>query len=117
MKPKGFSLIEVLVALAILALTLITAAQTGGSWIRNADRQLQTQLAQICAENAQIALRLSAQMPSIGERIQDCVQGNRTFRVTIITRPTPNPSFRRIQTQVSEGDTPILSFNSVLGAY
>jgi general secretion pathway protein I len=56
-------------------------------------------------------------MPSIGERIQDCVQGNRTFRVTIITRPTPNPSFRRIQTQVSEGDTPILSFNSVLGAY
>ncbi len=116
-RPGGFTLVEVLVALAIVAVSLITASQVGGAWVFNANRQWQYQLAQVCADNALIALRLSPQMPGIGERSVDCLQAERPLRVVLTVRPTPNPSFRRVEAQVWEAQTPLIRVQTVVGRY
>ena len=85
-KPPGFTLVEVLVALAIVAVSLISASQVGGAWVLNANRQWQYQLAQVCADNALIALRLSSQLPGMGERSIDCTQAQREMRVVLTVR-------------------------------
>ena len=116
-KALGFTLVEVLVALAIVAVSLISASQVGGSWVLNANRQWQYQLAQVCADNALIALRLSSQLPGMGERSVDCTQAHRDMRVVLTVRATPNPSFRRVEAQVLEAQTPLLRVQTVIGRY
>ena len=49
---KGFTLIEVLVALAIVAMALMTAFKVSGALVSNAQRQTDMLLGQICADNA-----------------------------------------------------------------
>ncbi len=115
--PRGFTLVEVLVALAIVAVSLISASQVGGAWVLNANRQWQYQLAQVCADNALIALRLSPQLPGMGERSIDCTQAERELRVVLTVRPTPNPSFRRVEAQVWEAQTPLIRVQTVIGRY
>ena len=116
-KPPGFTLVEVLVALAIVAVSLISASQVGGAWVLNANRQWQYQLAQVCADNALIALRLSSQLPGMGERSIDCTQAQREMRVALTVRATPNPSFRRVEAQVFEAQTPLIRVQTVIGRY
>ena len=116
-KPPGFTLVEVLVALAIVAVSLISASQVGGAWVLNANRQWQYQLAQVCADNALIALRLSSQLPGLGERSIDCTQTQREMRVLLTVRATPNPSFRRVEAQVFEAQTPLIRVQTVIGRY
>ena len=116
-KVPGFTLVEVLVALAIVAVSLISASQVGGAWVLNANRQWQYQLAQVCADNALIALRLSSQLPGMGERSVDCTQAQRDMRVVLTVRATPNPSFRRVEAQVFEAQTPLLRVQTVIGRY
>ena len=115
--PPGFTLVEVLVALAIVAVSLISASQVGGAWVLNANRQWQYQLAQVCADNALIALRLSSQLPGMGERSIDCTQAQREMRVALTVRATPNPSFRRVEAQVFEAQTPLIRVQTVIGRY
>ena len=113
----GFTLVEVLVALAIVAVSLISASQVGGAWVLNANRQWQYQLAQVCADNALIALRLSSQLPGLGERNVDGTQAQREMRVVLTVRATPNPSFRRVEAQVFEAQTPLIRVQTVIGRY
>ena len=116
-QAPGFTLVEVLVALAIVAVSLISASQVGGVWVLNANRQWQYQLAQVCADNALIALRLSSQLPGMGERSIDCTQAQREMRVVLTVRATPNPSFRRVEAQVFEAQTPLVRVQTVIGRY
>ena len=113
----GFTLVEVLVALAIVAIALMAGLQATTALTRNALRQSDIVLAQLCAENELIRARLSAQMPSVGDSVQTCEQAGRTLTVAVIVRPTPNPSFRRIDAQVLDGDNSILRISSIIGRY
>ena len=116
-RQRGFTLIEVLVALAVVALTLAAGLRTSAALTRNAQRQSDALLAQLCADNALLALRLSQQMPGVGDSRQSCVQASRTLEVALTVRPTPNPSFRRVDAQVLDGASPILRVTTVMGRY
>lgn len=112
---RGFTLVEVLTALAIVAIALLAGSQASSALVRNAQRQSDVLLAQICAENALIATRLSRQMPPIGDSTQPCDQAGRGFLVSLVVRPTPNPSFRRVDAQVFDDSQPVLRLSTIVG--
>jgi general secretion pathway protein I len=56
-------------------------------------------------------------MPDIGESNESCDQAGRTFPVTITVLPTPNPSFRRVDAQVFDGEAPVLRLSTIVGRY
>jgi general secretion pathway protein I len=114
---QGFTLIEVLVALAIVAIALLSGLQVSGALTHNAQRQTDVMLAQLCADNALHQLRLAQQMPNVGASRLPCSQAERTFEVVLNVSATPNPSFRRVNAQVFDGATPVLNIATVLGRY
>ena len=113
----GFTLIEVLVALGIVAIALTAGLRATAALTDNAMRQSDILLAHLCAENELVKARLSQQMPGVGDNELGCEQGNRRFAVTVTVRPTQNPSFRRMDAKVSDGGTPILTLSTVIGRY
>ena len=114
---RGFTLVEVLVALGIVAIALMAGLQATTALTRNALRQSDIVLAQLCAENELVYARLSRQMPSVGDSTQTCEQAGRQFTLLTIVRPTPNPNFRRVDAQVLDGENSILRISTIIGRY
>ena len=117
MRQRGFTLIEVLVALGIVAIALVAGLQATTALTNNAMRQSDVLLAHICAENELVKVRLSRQMPGVGETSVACEQAGRAFSVTVGVLPTPNPSFRRVDAQVMDGTIPVLRLSTVVGKF
>ena len=115
LRTRGFTLVEVLVALGIVAIALTAGLQATGALTRNAQRQGDILRAHLCAENALAATRLSRQLPGIGDSRQACEQADRALEVLLVVRPTPNPVFRRVDAQVLEAGQPILRLSTVIG--
>ncbi len=117
-RSAGFTLVEVLVALAIVATALLAGVQATNALTRHAQREADVLLAQLCAENELVKVRLARQMPDVGDSTQACAQAGRQLAVAVHVRPTPNPSFRRVETQVfDEGARPILRLATIVGRY
>ncbi len=117
MRARGFTLIEVLVALGIVAIALVAGLQATMALTNNAQRQSDVLLAHICAENELVRLRLSRQLPAVGESGFPCEQAGRTLVGQLSVQPTPNPSFRRVDAQVKDGDFTVLRLATIVGTF
>ena len=115
MRRRGFTLVEVLVALAVTATALVTGMRAAAALADGAGRQGQFMLAQLCAENHLVQLRLARRLPDTGISNETCSQGGRSFRVEQGVYTTPNPYFRRVELQVSEGGRGVLQMSFVTG--
>lgn len=113
----GFTLIEVLVALAIIAIALAAGMRASAALVDNAQREADVLLARTCAENELVKVRLSRQLPAVGDSDLRCEQGGRVLEVKVSVRPTPNPSFRRVDAQVRDAGQPVLRLSTVVGRY
>jgi general secretion pathway protein I len=114
----GFTLVEVLVAVAIVAITLAAGLKAAGALTDNAQRLSDIVNAQWCADNALTNLRLAKQFPGVGDIEFACNQMGRDYQGRLVTRPTPNPNFRRVDAViVSETGAPLLTLSTVLGRY
>lgn len=116
-RQRGFTLVEVLVALGIVAIALMAGLQATAALTRHAQRQSDVLLAQLCAENELIKVRLAQQMPGVGDSRVTCEQAGHVFDVVVAVRATPNPNFLRVDAQVLSGDTSVLRLSTVVGRY
>ncbi len=99
-RAMGFTLIEVLVALTILAVALTAAMRAMGSMTESSASLQQRMLAEYSAENHLATLRLSRTWPEPGARGYDCPQGGVALWCEESVSGTPNPSFRRVEIAV-----------------
>lgn len=123
--PRGFTLVEIMVALAIVAVALTAGMRATGSLTQLSQRQQDQLLAQLCADNALAQVRLSRNLPGIGTTSLTCVQAGQSLDVVQDVLPTPNPNFRRVDVRVrpggsgADGSQPInlMFVSTVVGRY
>jgi general secretion pathway protein I len=117
-RHRGLTLIEVLVALVVVAITLVTGLKAAGALTANAQRVVDVTAAQWCAENQLIALKLSRQFPGAGDSDFSCEQLGRSYPGKLVVRPTPNPSFRRVDALISDANgQPVLVLSTIQSRY
>ncbi|MDH4052895.1 MAG: type II secretion system minor pseudopilin GspI [Rubrivivax sp.] len=115
---RGFTLIEVMVALAIVAIALGAGLRAAGTLTDNAARLEGVLTAQWCADNALTNLRLARQLPGIGESEFTCTQLGHEFAGRLLTQPTPNPNFRRVDASVRDASgATLVTLSTVLGRF
>lgn len=114
----GFTLIEVLVALSIVAITLGAGIKAAGALTGNAERLALMTQAQWCAENQLAEVRLTRFFPPIGDTEFECQQLGRRYRGHLIVRPTPNPNFRRVDAALADdAGQSLLSISTIVGQF
>lgn len=115
---QGFTLIEVLVALAIVGITLAAGLKAASALTDNAERLALVSAAQWCAENQLVELRLSRQFPGVGEQDFACRQLGRDYQGRLLVSPTPNPNFRRVDARIASAEgQPLLAISTILGRF
>jgi len=113
--PAGFTLIEVMVALTIVAITLGAGIKAAGALTGNTQRLADVSAAQWCADNQLAGLRLSGLTPPIGDSDFGCVELGQNYLGKLVVRPTPNPWFVNVEARLADdAGQPILTLSTVL---
>lgn len=102
---RGFTLLEVLVALVIIGVSLAAAMRGALSLTGTAEQTRNKQLATLAAENRLLELRLGRTSLELGESTLDCDIGGLPLSCQQIIKPTPNPFFRRVELHVKRPAT------------
>ncbi len=115
-RDRGFTLIEVMVALAIVAITLGAGIKAAGALTDNTQRLVEVTAAQWCAENQLTELRITRFFQVPTEIDFTCEQFSIVYQGKVITTRTPNPNFLRADAQVfNESGQPVYTLSTVLG--
>lgn len=99
-KCQAFTLLEVLVALSIIATALGASLRAVASLTQNSSDVRTALLATWSAENRLSQIRLEREWPPIGGREFPCNQADITLNCKENIVATPNPEFRRVEMAV-----------------
>ena len=97
---NGFTLVEVLVALTIVAVALMASLRATGTLSNSAYELRQRTLAQWSAENRLAQIRVQGEWPALGKRSFDCTQAEVAMSCEEEVFATPNAQFRRVEVSV-----------------
>lgn len=99
---RGFTLIEVLVALLVFGLIATAAAEVGSQYISSYERIRDKTLAGWVADNRINEIRLQENLPSISENSEDIEYGSYQWQVTTAVLATEDPSILRVEVTVAQ---------------
>lgn len=105
-RSRGFTLIEVLVALAIAAVALTAGMRALAQAADGAGTLKSRTLALWVAQNRLAALQIDPAALGAASAQGEALQANLRFRWTATVGATPNPAFRRVDILVAEATTP-----------
>ncbi len=105
-RSRGFTLIEILVALAIVAVALTAGMRALAQSADSATALKARTLALWVAQNRLAAAQASTPWPGLGNYEGNAAQAGATFLWRETISATPNPAFRRIEIMVMEPDRP-----------
>jgi general secretion pathway protein I len=111
----GFTLIEILVALAILAVALAAGMRAVAQSADSATLLKQRTLALWIAQNRLAAAQLAGAAPATGERGGEATQAGTRFVWRETVSGTPNPAFRRIDIVVADPAAPDYALARIAG--
>ena len=103
---RGFTLLEVLVALVIVGTALAASLRAVGSLSSNGASLRTNMMATWSAENRLVQVRLARVYPSIGKESFDCPQGDLQLTCVQEVLATPNPRMRRVEVSVYDNTEP-----------
>ena len=103
---RGFTLVEILVALAILAIALTAGMRALMQATDTASALKARTLALWVAQNRLAAAQIATPWPSLGNYNGDAEQAGAAFVWQASVSTTPNPAFRRIDITVAEPHSP-----------
>jgi general secretion pathway protein I len=117
-REAGFTLVEILVALTIVAITLSAGFRAAQVLSSGAQRAEEVAQAQWCADNQLTQIKLAKQFPDVGGSEFSCTQLGRSYRGRMQVQVTPNPNFRRVDVQVlTETGRPVLAMSTIAPRY
>ena len=113
----GFTLIEVLVALAVLVISMVALVQAGGTRADHVGYLRDRTLATWIAADRITALRLADEWPGEGNRTGEVDMAERTWLWNAEISETPEPAIRRVEVTVrlEEGTEPLARLAGYLG--
>jgi general secretion pathway protein I len=105
-RQRGFTLLEVLVALVIVGTALGAGLRAVGSLTQNSAGLRTVMMATWSAENRLVQIRLGKEFPEIGKNSFDCPQGDLHLVCQEEVLVSPNPLLRRIEVSVYDIENP-----------
>jgi general secretion pathway protein I len=105
-RARGFTLLEVLVALVIIGTALGASMRAVGSLTQNSDGLRSAMMATWSAENRLVQVRLNRHFPEVGKNTFDCPQAGLQLVCQEDVIPTPNPRMRRVEVSVYDQRQP-----------
>lgn len=106
MRQRGFTLLEVLVALLIVGTALGAALRAMGSLTQNSEGLRTAMMATWSAENRLVQVRLAKGWPATGKTTFECPQADLNFICEEEVIASPNPRMRRVEVSVFEASAP-----------
>lgn len=104
-RARGFTLIEVLIALAVVALALLALTRTASVQVQSFDALRERTLAGWAAANALTETRLANTFPPTGRSDGRTRLAGRDWRWTRDVQATPDAGIRRIDIRVFAGES------------
>lgn len=102
---RGFTLLEILVALAVLAIALAATARSMGAAIDTTVALRDRTLARWVAEDRLAQLELGREWPALDTKEGDADMGGRAFRWRQQTSASPVARMRRVEVSVFQPET------------
>ncbi len=99
-EANGFTLIEMLVALAIFSLAALALLRLGGATAANSARLNHRAVAQSVARNVAVEVLTDPAPPAFGDVGGEAVNGGRRWRWSRRTMRSPEPRIQQIEIQV-----------------
>jgi general secretion pathway protein I len=115
LKRRGFTLLEVLVALAVLAIALGAAFRAASQAVDAQTMLKQRTLASWVAQNRLALEQLDGGAISLGQREGTAAQGDAEFVWRETIAATPNPTLLRVDISVAAASSPEYAVAQLVG--